>query len=264
MKKFFVFITVFLSVISPVLGAEIQGYIYDFSLNKIGNVVVEIDTAPKQFYVSKDGAYMFTVPVGTYEVKAQHYDRGLLISSTSENLTVTDSGEYTLDLVLFPVINEEELIEDEVKISEDKMNLMMLMMLIIVAIIVIISLFIYYNKILKNNTKEKEEPSQTFKHEEEVKEQYSLFINEEREKEVEEIKPEHETKKEKKSEYEGSEILDKIIEIIKEEGGRTTQKNIRKKIPMSEAKISLGVTELEEAGKIKKIKKGRGNIIILR
>ena len=57
--------------------------------------------------------------------------------------------------------------------------------------------------------------------------------------------------------------LDKIINIIKEEGGRTTQKEIRKKIPYSEAKISLMIAELENKGTIKKIKKGRGNIIVL-
>ena len=34
------------------------------------------------------------------------------------------------------------------------------------------------------------------------------------------------------------------------------------KFPDSEAKISLVLTELEAKGKIKKIKKGRGNIII--
>ena len=57
--------------------------------------------------------------------------------------------------------------------------------------------------------------------------------------------------------------LKKVIDIIKEEGGRTTQKDIRKKMPLSEAKISLLIADLEHKGKIKKIKKGRGNIIIL-
>jgi uncharacterized membrane protein len=52
--------------------------------------------------------------------------------------------------------------------------------------------------------------------------------------------------------------------IIKEEGGRTTQKDIRKKIPLSEAKVSLMISELEAKGKIQKIKKGRGNIIVVK
>ncbi len=43
---------------------------------------------------------------------------------------------------------------------------------------------------------------------------------------------------------------------------RTTQKEIRKEFHHSEAKISLIITELEEKGLVKKIKKGRGNVII--
>jgi uncharacterized membrane protein len=57
--------------------------------------------------------------------------------------------------------------------------------------------------------------------------------------------------------------LDGIITFIKREGGRTTQKDIRKAFPLSEAKISLMVSDLEEQGKIKKIRKGRGNVIVL-
>jgi uncharacterized membrane protein len=57
--------------------------------------------------------------------------------------------------------------------------------------------------------------------------------------------------------------LDRIILILKENGGRATQKDIRKEIPLSEAKISLMIAELESEGKIKKIKKGRGNILVL-
>ena len=63
--------------------------------------------------------------------------------------------------------------------------------------------------------------------------------------------------------YEGNDLED-IIKIIKIEGGRTTQKHIRKQIPLSEAKISLMIDELEHKGIIEKIKKGRGNIIILK
>jgi uncharacterized membrane protein len=52
-----------------------------------------------------------------------------------------------------------------------------------------------------------------------------------------------------------------VLGIIKREK-RITQKEIRKQLPDSEAKISLVITELESKEVIKKIKKGRGNIII--
>ena len=67
-----------------------------------------------------------------------------------------------------------------------------------------------------------------------------------------------------KNEDNYDDLTEKIISIIKESGNRTTQKEIRKKLPFSEAKISLVISELEAKGKIEKIKKGRGNIIILK
>jgi uncharacterized membrane protein len=66
----------------------------------------------------------------------------------------------------------------------------------------------------------------------------------------------------KKPVYE-EDSLNQLVSIIKAKGGRTTQKEIRKELPLSEAKISLMLTELEDKGIIKKIKKGRGNIILL-
>lgn len=60
------------------------------------------------------------------------------------------------------------------------------------------------------------------------------------------------------------EFPEKVLGFIKKKGGRITQKEIRKEFPLSEAKISLVVAELEHKGKLKKIKKGRGNIIILK
>ena len=74
-----------------------------------------------------------------------------------------------------------------------------------------------------------------------------------------EIKPEI-----KKTIQEQTYDPDRVLKIIKEEGGRSTQRDIRKKIPLSEAKVSLMISELEAKGKIQKIKKGRGNIIVLK
>ncbi len=45
-------------------------------------------------------------------------------------------------------------------------------------------------------------------------------------------------------------------------GGRVTQKELRGEMKCSEAKVSLMLDDLEDRGYIKKIKKGRSNIII--
>jgi uncharacterized membrane protein len=228
MKGFFAGFFALLVMADIVLGATIHGNIYDFSLNRIGNVVVEINTAPKQFYVSKNGTYSFTVPVGFYEVKAQHYDRGLLVSSTAENITVRDSGDYILDLVLFPIINEEELLEGEIKAAPDYKGNFVVLVAVVVAMLA--AVYFYH--------KRKKEPER---------------VGEKSEGEKGTIEPV----------AHGNDFPEKVLSIVKEEGGRTTQKEIRKRVPLSEAKISLIIAELEASGKIRKIKKGRGNIIIL-
>ena len=56
--------------------------------------------------------------------------------------------------------------------------------------------------------------------------------------------------------------LGKILNFLDQEGGRTTQKEIRKQFAYSEAKVSLMIDELQEKGLIKKVKKGRGNLIL--
>lgn len=57
---------------------------------------------------------------------------------------------------------------------------------------------------------------------------------------------------------------DELLRLLRKEGGRMTQKELRTHLPMSEAKISLLVAELEAMGKLQKIKKGRGNILVLK
>lgn len=59
----------------------------------------------------------------------------------------------------------------------------------------------------------------------------------------------------------GDAELLKLFNFIKKEK-RTTQKDIRKQFFQSEAKISLMLSELESKGFIKKLKKGRGNLIL--
>ncbi len=57
-------------------------------------------------------------------------------------------------------------------------------------------------------------------------------------------------------------LKEKILRLLQEHDKRMSQKELRKQFPFSEAKMSLAITELENEGKIKKIKKGRSNILI--
>jgi uncharacterized membrane protein len=58
------------------------------------------------------------------------------------------------------------------------------------------------------------------------------------------------------------EDLRELYDLILKKGGRTTQKEIRKDSRYGEAKVSLMLADLEDRGFVKKIKKGRSNIII--
>ena len=53
----------------------------------------------------------------------------------------------------------------------------------------------------------------------------------------------------------------KVLETIKANEGRMTQKELREILNFSDAKMSLILSELEHYGKIKRFKKGRGNIV---
>ena len=55
----------------------------------------------------------------------------------------------------------------------------------------------------------------------------------------------------------------RLLNILKEHGGRMSQRDIVKFFGYSNAKISILLGHLEERGLLKRYKKGRGNIIIL-
>jgi uncharacterized membrane protein len=57
--------------------------------------------------------------------------------------------------------------------------------------------------------------------------------------------------------------LQEILDIIRSQGGRMTQKDLRSKLKYSEGKVSLMLFDLEKRGLIQKFKRGRGNVILL-
>ena len=220
-------------------AATIYGAIYDLSLRKLNNARVEINTIPKQFLIAKNGSYSFNVPNGAYKIKAQLVQKNSVIASAEDNITIGQDGSYVLDLILFP--NIEEGVEDpEIDINgsvidESSNNKIFFMGFIALFASGILAGIVYFLKIRKSA---KIEDSAKL-----TKSQDFPGIRE--------------------SKDESGDIW-QVIKIIRQEGGRATQKDIRKQIPLSEAKISLMIAELEHKGIVEKIKKGRGNIIILK
>lgn len=221
MKGIISFGLMFIFLVSVASAANIHGTIYDMSLKKVENAIVEIDTTPNQRMVSVNSSYSLNVPKGDYTITASYND-GVTVQKTEEKISVIDEGNYVLDLFLFIDISEEEELFDETDIDISvpyKTNAWPYLLAGFVLLLILSA--IYY---------------------------FSRYRKKQIEKKISKIE---------------NRDLDKIILILKKHQGRATQKEIRKEIPLSEAKISLMISELESEGKIKRIKKGRGNIIIL-
>ncbi|MFQ5620899.1 MAG: helix-turn-helix transcriptional regulator [Candidatus Nanoarchaeia archaeon] len=197
-------------------GAAVHGTIYDFSLHRVDNVKVEISTTPNQRDITENGEYSFRVESGTYMLRAEEIVDGLLMSTAQEEVEVKGDGDYVVDIILFPEIDEQVNLPEELGLDlEDDMEPINLLW-IFLSIAVAVAVFCY---VYRRSQKEVRESTGDITHE--------------------------------------------VIAFLKREGGRSTQKAIRKAFPHSEAKISLILTELEASGRVKKIKKGRGNVIVL-
>ncbi len=206
-----------------VYGATIHGTIYDFSLIKVKNIIIEINTQPIQRQISIDGSYSFDVPAGSYNITAKTTDNEVLVV---ESIKITTAGDYTLDLITLIDINEEEFNESDLGLIDEVngdivKNNNILWILLIIVVLIVAGFFLY---------KYKKKPK----------------------------------KEDVKEDIEEGGLPDKVLEIIKKEDGRISQKELRKLFPYSEAKISLVITELEAKGKIQKIKKGRTNVILIK
>tara|TARA_B100000315_G_C14401356_1_gene506635 strand:+ start:28 stop:804 length:777 start_codon:yes stop_codon:yes gene_type:complete len=235
------------------LAATIHGTVYDMELNKAENAIVKVNTVPEQTYVAKDGSYSFNIPNGDYNIEAV-YESEFRKYTSSEKVKVETDGDYVVDIILFPDISEEEsLLEENIEIPdiypEEEKSLVWLY----VIVLMIAAFIVYYIVFKKRKNKKKKLESK------ELGEKEKAVVVEKEQKPKEEPKVEKQASTEELVE----DLADKVLNFIKQNDGRTTQKDIRKQFPLSEAKISLVITELEHKEIIKKIKKGRGNVIIL-
>jgi len=215
-------------MLPSVLGVAIHGTVYDFGLSRLADSVIEINSTPRQQMVAKDGTYSFSVPPGAYSLKARHEKSD---SEVVENISAITEGDYVLDLILLPSLGgDEELVMEEPEVMEEIVKEKPLVHWLLWAIIFTVLGYLVY--------KISRKPAQIVE----------KIIQKEVIREVKEVAVVEE--------------LQKVLEFIEKEGGRTTQKDIRKNFPYSEAKISLMIDDLEAKGLVKKVKKGRGNIII--
>jgi len=231
-----VFAALFILIAQAVSAATITGTVYGFDLTPQEGVVIAIDTTPHQQLVARGTEYSLNVPAGSYTLVATQRVNGTLTAQTSEKITVSQDGTYTLDLILFPAFEEDtlgdELVDPEEEIATlDEGQPWFVYAGIALLIAAGATWFVLSRK------RKSDVPTTTHSKEEKVSDPTTGASKED---------------------------LDQLLGIIKRLGGRTTQKELRKEMPYSEAKVSLMLTELEHAGKLQKIKRGRANIVILR
>jgi len=204
---------------------------YWYTLEPLKNAIVEVNTVPSQTQVATDGKYSFELLPGDYTITASYYKGDFLFYYAEENLTILETGaDYVVDLLAFPPFDYDEMDDDLVPIFDtDSTDNTWLFVAVILAVGATVAVIFYY---LKARSKKKSEvkidatPS-TIK-------VISL-----------------------------PQDLEEVIAKIRKAGGRINQLELRKQLPQSESKVSYMLADLESRGVLRKVKKGRGNIIIL-
>lgn len=225
----FILAAIFIGMLAPLASAAtVHGSVFDIFLEELDKAVITIDTEPQQTAVSKNGEYSFEILPGDYTINAIYYGLDATYER-EEKIKVNKEGNFKIDLILTPSL-DPDILDGDTSEFEDLENDFTLEEKdgnnfgLVITIIAIVLIILYFHFSKGHFIKEVDES---------------------------ELKSENE------------EELEKVLKFIKELGGRATQKDIRKKFPSSEAKVSLMITELESKGLVKKIKKGRGNIVIL-
>ena len=226
-------------------GARVYGTIYDLSLEPVEGAVVEVDSSPIQRYISEDGTYSLELPPGTYTISAQQMRDTTVLASVSEELAIEEQeGNFILDLILYPEVVEEGELYDPAALSSVEQdfggsrNMNLYHLLISLAVVVLsVGFILFFTRRISSRL-----------------DLQSAVIRVLKGRSSGQQSPES-----------GNlpEDLEQVRGILIEEGGRMTQKALREKLPYSEAKVSLMVSELEGRGVIRKFKRGRGNVLVL-
>ncbi len=234
-----VLIILMIALIPGAHAATVHGALYSWSdfEKPLKNTILEINSIPVQSMVATDGTYVFdNLPAGNYTISAKYYRNNVLELAAEEEIQLAETdGNFNIDILLFPPTDSElEYLGDinltadlEERTESDFNSYIIILLLILIAG----AAALYYFSRKKKNT-------------------------------VSEITPEKLPPDVASKTAELPDDLRELYAIIQRTGGRTTQKDLRKEIRYSEAKVSLMLDDLENRGYIKKIKKGRSNIII--
>lgn len=238
------FILALICFTTVVSAAIVHGTVFDSSLEPLNKAIVEVDSTPEQRVVSLNGEYSFELLPGEYLIIASYSFENESYSS-SEEIVVESEGNYSLDLIVYsfslPELDssfEEELLADDF-LSEDYPSIVPTtnnywFVVLFLALVVAILLLFYFLRNPRKKVKQKT-VKKTAKRGTVPKKGFQLSVSQR-----------------------------KIINALKKNEGFLTQKQLRVELrDLSEARVSMDLTELEEHEFVKKFRRGRGNKIKL-
>ncbi len=220
--KVFLVITVLVLLINICGAAEIKGRVVNFALERVNNAIITINTVPQQRVITDNGEYLIEVPTGNYTLTAKELKDGLVVAETSIDIAVVDQGSYRLDIILFPNVTEGQISFTDVNST----NIIGETNKNSNHSIYYIGAFIMLALLI-------------------VLIGIYFYLH----------------KKEPQPKHIKDELKEKAMQIISEKK-RIMQKELRQILFVSEPEISMLLSELEAEGKIRKIKKGRSNLIV--
>jgi uncharacterized membrane protein len=214
----------FIFALCVVSGYTLHGEIYSANnFENLENVVVEISGTHYAKFVASNN-YSVELPEGNYTIEAYYLENGKVALYSKDEISINSDTEY--DLILF-YPSEFEAVPDsrgEMGIFEmpEKRNTLLCYAALIVVGIIVFLVGHFLSKGGKEGVEKKEEEEEKAEIDEDGK---------------------------------------AVLKILKENEGRLEQKELREILKWTESKTSLVVGELEALGYVKRIKKGRKNII---
>ena len=278
-------------------AAKIHGTVYEwYTFKPLNNSVVEINSTPEQNFIATDSQYSFNLTPGTYTITANYLEGNRIVYTATEEVVITDEGEYVHDLLLFPPSNEELLNQDEFEapvLDYEETKFFHIKYFLKKSLDkpadihfpeenrqpyllepekpVKDAIFSQEAKIdtaenviknLKTNSAQPNLESEEIPKTGGVLQQRNGSAEEAQDSFLNEEEPgKSSSRSSKHSKINLPDDLKELLELVYASGNRISQRELRKKSPYSESKVSLMLSDLEERGLIEKFKRGRGNII---
>ncbi len=224
-------------------AATVYGVVYDAHFEPAGNAVVEANSTPAQLMVAVNGSYSFNLPPGDYRIFAEWSN-----NTVSESLKVEEAGDFRVDLIFLPALPDDlsgagEALEPEAVPTGDVQSLgasetlPLWLLAAVVLLVAALAGLVFFRLRRPAPTPSKPAAAPPFAKGASAP-----------------LPKQQPLSRDQKS----------LLKTLQSFNNRASQKELRKAMPQwSEAKASIELTELEDAGVIRKIKKGRGNIIRL-